>query len=187
LLIGDIVHNLKCALDYSWLEVIKVVVPSAVDRFAKFPVRKTRDELQTAMEGRNIHEASPELFTLMLDKIRPYNEGNFAIWTVHDLDIMGKHRLLIPIMPYVSIKDFKLEDEFGLHKASTLGTLQNPPYYITFPENIEIKEHGELLIEISFDQAAVDEAPSVEATLGIYSQCIVEIVEALERFLETKI
>ncbi len=185
LLIGDVVHNLKCALDYSWLEVVKVVVPSAVDKFAKFPVRETRDELQTAMEGRKIQEASPELFTLMLDNIRPYKGGDFAIWTLHDLDIMDKHRLLIPVTACVSIKDFKLEDEFGVHTASTWGAIQNPPYYITFPEHINIKEHGELLFEVSFDQAAVEDAPSVNATFGIYTQCIIEVVEALEAFVET--
>src|ERR1700687_4611364 len=34
---GDAVHNLKCALDYAWLETTSRLVPSAVSKFATFP------------------------------------------------------------------------------------------------------------------------------------------------------
>src|SRR5271156_6411477 len=38
LMLGDAIHNLKCALDYTWLETIQGLAPAAVSSFAKFPV-----------------------------------------------------------------------------------------------------------------------------------------------------
>jgi hypothetical protein len=39
LVLGDIAHNLKCALDYAWIKTIEVAAPSAISDFAKFPAR----------------------------------------------------------------------------------------------------------------------------------------------------
>jgi hypothetical protein len=96
LMAGDAVHNLRCALDYAWLESIRELIPSALSRFAKFPVYPTIEALEAALKGKKIDIASLSLFRLMLDEIKPYEEGNFAIWPVHKLDIRDKHRLLNP-------------------------------------------------------------------------------------------
>src|SRR6266853_6862605 len=45
---GDAVHNLRCALDYAWLETITELVPSAIGKFAKFPIYPSRNALEAA-------------------------------------------------------------------------------------------------------------------------------------------
>src|ERR1700693_1162143 len=52
--IGDAVHNLKCALDYAWFEIISVHVPTAVSGFAKFPIYPSGNELEGVLKGRKI-------------------------------------------------------------------------------------------------------------------------------------
>ena len=51
LLAGDAAHNLRSALDYAWIAVLKKHVPSADLTKVKFPVRDTREELEAALNG----------------------------------------------------------------------------------------------------------------------------------------
>src|SRR5205823_2828935 len=87
LMLGDAVHNLKCALDYAWMQTIERVAHQSISSHAKFPVRQTVDELKDALEGVKIHVTARDLVTLMLTKIKPCAGGNPAIWPVHHLDI----------------------------------------------------------------------------------------------------
>ena len=56
LVLGDIAHNLKCALDYAWIKTIERAAPSAISEFAKFPAYSTRESPEAALRGRKIHE-----------------------------------------------------------------------------------------------------------------------------------
>lgn len=186
LMIGDAVHNLKCALDYAWIKTVERVAPLALGKFAKFPVYATREALEAALRGRKIDVASPALFSLMLDEIHPYDGGNFAIWPIYVLDKRDKHRLLIPIIQYSSISGVEVEDEAGvLHRGDTWGTTKAPPYYIDFKYELNIKNKGKLTLNITFDNTLIEYAPRVEGTLSIYSRFILQIVETLESFLQT--
>ncbi len=141
--IGDAVHNLKCALDYAWIATIERVAPTAVSKFAKFPVYPTHEALESALRGAKIHESCEALFRLMLEEIRPYDRGNFAVWTVHVLDKRDKHRLLIPVATYGNVSGIELQDETGeIHRGDTWGTHQALPYYVTFTADLTVKDKG---------------------------------------------
>ena len=81
LVVGDAVHNLRSALDLAWNEVV------SISNFSKFPIFETEEKLVTALRGRKMHEASPELWRLIVDVIKPYERGNNSIWAIHRLDI----------------------------------------------------------------------------------------------------
>jgi len=186
LLIGDAAHNLNCALDYSWIETITKLVPSAVGKHAKFPVYPTHDALEGTLCGRIVDATSERLYRFIIDEIKPYNGGNFAIWPVHVLDKRDKHRLLIPLLTFASIEGIKLEDQSGtIHTGGTWGTAQAPPYYVDFLYDLNIKDKGNLSLDITFDDTLIDYAPRVDGTLSIYSRFIVEVVKTLEAFVET--
>ena len=55
LIIGDAVHNLKCALDFTWCGVLKVIYPSSLHDKSKFPVFEDRKRLESALtkSGKN--------------------------------------------------------------------------------------------------------------------------------------
>lgn len=189
LLIGDAVHNLKCALDYAWMQTIEIVAPASVSKFAKFPVYSTREDLENALRGAKIDESCPRLFRLILDEIRPYNrgdKGDFLIWAVYVLNKRDKHRLLIPLTPYGNISGIELEDETGaVHRGDTWGTSQPLPYYVTFTADLNVKNKGQLAFSIAIDEAMLDYTPRVQDTFSICSRHILRIVETLEAFSET--
>jgi len=81
------------------------------DRYTKFPFYETRSELVGAMNGKL--KAAPEISRLIRDEIKPYKGGNGLLYGLHDLDIVDKHRLLIPIVSIVELRGASGEDERG--------------------------------------------------------------------------
>ena len=188
LLIGDAVHNLKCALDYAWMQTIERVAPNAVGKFAKFPVYPTDEALEAALRGAKIDASCEALFRLILDKIRPHNgrDGDFAIWAIHVLDRRDKHRLLIPLAPYGNISDIELQDKGGrIHRGDTWGTDQPLPYFVTFTADLSVKNKGKLGFSIAIDETMLDYTPRVQDTFAMCSRLILAVVETLEAFVET--
>ncbi|MGZ6311456.1 MAG: hypothetical protein ACXWOH_12545 [Bdellovibrionota bacterium] len=180
--IGDAVHNLKCALDYLWLETIETRIPTAVGDFAKFPVYRSRNQLEGVLKGREIHIASPDLFKLLMSDIQPYDGGNEAIWPIHRLDIMDKHRLLLPIVHYGSVTGIESEDESGLReKGGTYGTWQKFPWYVHVRPGVRVTNKGKLTISVLFGEGTPVRHLEVVSTLSYFSELITKTVELFEK------
>src|ERR1700693_5081411 len=144
LMLGDAVHNLNCALDYTWLQTIERLLPTPVDDRAKFPVRKSIKELEGWMAKAGIDSAHPALFLHMLDKVQHCHGGDEAIWAIHNLDI--RHRLLIPVLSTGHIDGISVMDQHGetwRGYGSSAG-LQRPPYVIQYEPGLHIKDKGKL-------------------------------------------
>lgn len=188
LTLGDAIHNLKCALDYAWLQTIARVVPSAVGKFAKFPVYRHADQLKSALEGREIHLSAPRLFGLVMTDINPCEGGNPAIWSVHKLDIRDKHRLLIPVFTNLSIVGIDVEDENGerFPGGNTWATTKEPPYCIDLAPGLHFKNKGVLSYEVIFEDVESGYLMHVPGTILHYSKIILRVVETFERFLESE-
>ena len=182
LLAGDVVHNLKCVLDYAWLETISVLAPSAKSKFAKFPVYPTQAELKAALCGNKIDEAAPALLDVMLRDVKPYTEGDFAIWPIHRLDIRDKHRLLIPVIFYSSISGIEIQDERGdIHtNGFTMGTEQRPPWYIPMPKGAHVTNTGKVSLNLMFEYGPGGYDSRTMDPFPVYSTFILQVVEKLE-------
>jgi hypothetical protein len=184
LMLGDAVHNLKCALDYIWVQTIEQLAPDAGGRFSKFPVYRYMDQLKDAMEGRKIHLSAPRLFELMV-KINPCEGGNPAIWTIHNLDIRDKHILLIPVFTNLSIIGIEVENERGeTFPGNTWATTQEAPFYVDFESGIHVKNKGQLAYEVIFKDSEDGYLMHVPGTLLHYSKFILQVVEVFESFLK---
>ena len=187
LIAGDAFHNLKCALDYAWVETITRLAPIALLNFAKFPVYSTKDLLEAPLRGHGIEKSSPALFRLMLDEIKPYETGDYAIWPIHRLDIRDKHRLLIPTVLYTSISGIETQGEAGdiRRDGFTLGTHQNPPWYVPMRVGVKVNNKGKVSIAVSFDYGDKGDEAVFADSLNMYSQRILGVVKALEALVET--
>ena len=112
LILGDALHNLKAALDILVNEVVFRRL-HRYDDYTRFPFRKTRDELIAAVNGGLIHQASEAVCDFIVDVIKPYKGGNDALWALHDLNILDKHRLLLPVMHVDVIHGIRVKDDRG--------------------------------------------------------------------------
>jgi hypothetical protein len=194
-MIGDAIHNLNCALDYAWLETAKRLVPSIISERTKLPVRKSRDELEGWLKkpGKNIPailDVSPELSNFLLNDIRPYRGGNRAIWPIHVLDNIDKHRLLIPILSSVYLEGIVAVDDDGNlwpgYGFSHPMYPQKPPYVIDIDPGAKFKEYGHLTATIIVKNRQLQYGVRVPETLLDYSQLIVKVVELFEEFVESR-
>jgi hypothetical protein len=98
LILGDAIHNIRSALDYMMWDMI-TAVGGKPSRYTQLPFRQTRDELIDTMKG-GLNRI-PTIYDFILNDVRPYKSGNPALWGLHNLDIVDKHKLLIPTVSQV--------------------------------------------------------------------------------------
>ncbi len=92
--IGDAIHNLRAAFDLMACEI--VALNGGGTTKAQFPVLSTSKEFAAKHQG-HIRGASEEAIGV-IESLQPYHGGrNQAIWTLHQLDIRDKHRMIIPV------------------------------------------------------------------------------------------
>ncbi len=182
LLIGDTLHNLKCALDYAWIKVLENNAPDAITDKTQFPIHPTLQALENSFT--NAKKKLPTILTqLLLTKIKPYLGGNDALCDVKRLNIMDKHRLLLPVITYTGIAGLEMEDESGESmKGFGTSTMQQPPWYIRISDGWNVKDKGKPSIDILFDEGAPTNFHNVTAALEYYSLMILQVVETLEAF-----
>jgi hypothetical protein len=94
-IIGDIVHNLRSALDLlAWQLVLNN--GGQPGRHTAFPIAETASgfeaQLRVALRG-----ASAEAWRLT-QLLKPYKDGNLTLYRVHALDIEDKHHVLMPTL-----------------------------------------------------------------------------------------
>jgi hypothetical protein len=186
LILGDAMHNLKCALDYAWVEIVqRLNITLPVDHRNKFPVRKLAEELEGWLTKVGINQTCPNLFKLLLNEVCPYKGGNNAIWPIHKLNNSDKHRLLLPVLSSGSIEDIKVIDENGNTATgwALSESFQRPPYIAHYKPGIHVQEHGKLTATILVENSEVDYFTIIPETLRDYSTFILRVIERFERFL----
>ena len=115
-IIGDVVHNLRSALDLLACELVRLNRRN--DSKVYFPFAKTRDDLVIAIKRARIDRAGPEVVTI-IRSLKPYKGGDDTLRAIHDLNIMDKHKLLIPIWQLAKIDHLKMTSE--PHSAEVIG------------------------------------------------------------------
>ena len=111
LIIGDVLHNLRSALDLMYYQVV-LRCNGNPTKWTRFPIRDTRQELEGFLNGAlKQKQITPAIQAFILDTIKPYKAGNYALWAVDDLNIMDKHQLLVPMLELMLIEGICLKDD----------------------------------------------------------------------------
>lgn len=183
LLIGDVAHNLRCALDYAWISTLEKVQPSIIDGSTKFPVRESLESLESTLHGRKIDALVPKLYDLVTLHIRPYKGGNIAVWPLHQINNFDKHRLLIPLLNYSGIIDIEMYDDIGNRVPGfTWASTQPFPYYLHVPTGWTVKDKGKATISVMFDPITFGNEFRTTDSLRLYSGVVLQIAETLQGF-----
>lgn len=95
LIVGDVVHNLRSALDHIACRLV-VANGGQITKQTAFPIGETahryksaRLRVEVGMSGRALR---------YIDLMKPYGGGYDLFWRLHRLDIEDKHRLLMPVL-----------------------------------------------------------------------------------------
>jgi hypothetical protein len=91
-IVGDIVHNLRSALD---LRVCELVVANGgtINPRHSFPIFDSQAKFNTSVNSRlsGIHAS----YAAKIAALKPYLPDSPLIWEIHELDILDKHRQLL--------------------------------------------------------------------------------------------
>jgi hypothetical protein len=99
-MIGDVVHNLRAALDLLMCDLVRINSKSASKVY--FPFCKDREHLNDAIDKSLSKRAGVDIVR-MLHSIAPYKDGNILLRAIHDLDIFDKHDALLPIIGAMNV------------------------------------------------------------------------------------
>lgn len=182
LIIGDAIHNLRAALDLMTCEIV-TMANQIPDKYTKFPFRETRQELESAIPGGKIKFAPQTIIDLITDTIKPYKGGNNPLYALNDLDIIDKHKLLIPTISVTSLVGVSIVDSGGNRfyditlRVGQGGTL----HPISTPHNINITNNGQPTFNVFFDKGQVFEGQPVIPTLHQLSQLVSGIVQTIAK------
>jgi hypothetical protein len=79
----------------------RLVLPLREERDVQFPFAEKASGLDGAIKNRKAHYVGPD-FVAALKGLKPYREtgGNRLLYLIHELDVIDKHMLLIPVGDY---------------------------------------------------------------------------------------
>ncbi len=142
-MIGDIIHNLRTALDLLVCDLVTINGKSAKQVY--FPFCATASELSHVIRERKIHRAGSDVVAL-IESMKPYTGGNIALRAIHDLDVTDKHHALLPVLAAASVP---LRDLLGPNIPDSVANFQilvahdgqmviGTPNYLRIPLGTEI-------------------------------------------------
>lgn len=127
-IVGDIVHNLRSALD---LLVVEAAGPKCEKAY--FPFARSADDLARTIRRSNL-DLAPEYVQELILTLKPYHGGDEKLRALHDLDLMDKHNRLIPAMMTATSPPVRA-DTSGGHLVFILDQTVAPKAVPTFPSN----------------------------------------------------
>lgn len=182
LIIGDAIHNLRSALDIAISDIEFATTGHRKDR-TQFPIRETRNELISAINGGLKSKAPESTLNFIVDVVQPYKGGNGdALWALHRLDIDDKHRLLIPYIPSSPVAGVRAEDDRG-EKFDIAIVLAVPGRLASCRcigrRNVNITDKGKVSLSILFGDGYAWAGEPILVSLTNLADYIANVIEGL--------
>ena len=93
---GAYINSIRSSLDILAMVLVKRHnIPIREDR-VYFPITKSKEDFERGgSSAQQFLKGLPEIDQALIADLRPYQGGNEALWTLHHLDIVRKHRRLL--------------------------------------------------------------------------------------------
>jgi hypothetical protein len=185
LIIGDVYHNIRSALDILWFEIVS---PTGLQtKYTRFPILDTREQLiakvDSALEKGQITAIVHEFVG---DVVKPYREGNFALWSIEEANIIDKHQLLIPNVSMIGIVGVRIQNDKEIIEMPPIFTESsfrrraNHFGFDSFGTNPKVLDQGRPSLGYAFDLGHPQEGKPVLPTLNAVTK---EVTRTIESFI----
>lgn len=177
--IGDVIHNLRTSLDHMAFQIVG-------DSRSKvqFPMNKTASGLVSTPPFNMLTKAFPAMKPLLLNKLRPYEDGNYPLWALDQMDIIDKHKLLLPAYSVSSITGLDCVTEDGEIKVSNLSVFVEEGLsasLIGTDTPLTITNPGIQSVAIKFSAGSYFEGQDVFGTLNLLVRTALYAIVETER------
>jgi hypothetical protein len=171
---GDIVHNLRSALDHLAYQLVWANTGNEpTSRLIEFPIAKDFATYKSE-KTRKVNGMRPEAIEA-IDRLKPYKGGNDFLWRIHELDNIDKHRTLFTVArDYTFFADWFPGDYW--FKADT------PHFAGVFPEQVE--QDMQLEIDKAISESKVTDSNALLPSLHQLVDAIENLVLSFKPLLE---
>jgi hypothetical protein len=148
-----------------------------------------REELVAAIDG-GLKEkgltddpSAIKIRNVIVDVIKPYTAGNPTLWSLHAMNIMDKHQLLIPVFKIMRFTDIRLEDdkkEVFLADGQPYFTDNSYRFKLGREGIIRVKDKGHAATAIVFNVGTVLQNKPVIPTLNEIAESVTSAIDAFE-------
>jgi hypothetical protein len=193
--IGDAIHNLRAALDHVVWELVSPFCTTAAERRkVQFPFANSAQGLDRAIEQRLIDRTAPEIAD-KIKRLKPYPGGYELLYLVDELDILDKHKLLIPTGDYSQINARDLSGQIPdipqwggtmtFMSVKRLFAWHRPPLpaeeFVKFgvPPSGKVEKVLDAPINIAFIGGTTDEFYPAVPTLHVLVNTVEDVIEYL--------
>lgn len=113
LIIGDIIHNLRSAIDYAYWEIVSPFVDANnSQKSVQFPFCEREEFLEKTVKKRHAGKVS-DRFLQAIIALKPYKGpgGNELLTLIHELDILDKHKFPTPVGNYTKLSSKMIQKQ----------------------------------------------------------------------------
>ncbi len=193
-IVGDLINNLRNALDYLMCGLFEVN-GQPCDENVFFPITWKANEFKSKLSG--IERGAGKDVVDILQSIEAYKGGaGHALWQLHQLNSRDKHRLLIPIgSAYQALhvdvsKGFPGDDlpslMIGIRPDESMYPLKDGAilFKIKAPvDATQVDMHPKFTLEIAFGEGKIVQGEPIIPTLQNYIDLVKGVIEPFRPLL----
>lgn len=178
-MIGDVIHNLRASLDLLACELVRL--NGEDDKNVYFPFCDNEAGLDDMIKNRNIDRAAPHAVDL-LRSLKPYKGGNDALRAIHDLDIMDKHKALIPMGDCASFDGLPPEISIHIDNRQSFGPVEDgfSPFYFPAAPTLGLGQKIPATFILTFAPLGPLGLGEIIPTLHNLAELVAGIIESFE-------
>lgn len=176
---GDVVHNLRSALDHLAYQLTMVGTPSVEpSRRIEFPIAKDATTYESE-KARKVQGMRPEAIEA-IDRLQPYKGGcnGDILWRLHELDNINKHRTHLTVAhDYLLFADWMP----GEYLVGIAGT---PHFTGVEGFDVNVQEDMQLEVEKSLGESEIVQGNALLPTLHQMMDFVDDLVAKFVPLLE---
>ncbi len=178
--IGDVIHNARSSLDLVACDLhrLKGGRPAHISE-VYYPFCSSKQGLSEMIKKRRLSHIGQE-FIDIIKKTAPYKGGNEGLRAIHDLDIMDKHKALIPAIATASL-DWPVKVVDAPQRFVT-GIFKDGQRLVVYPPNVFDRPLGTRIpvdFSIVFGEVGVFQGVDIRKQL---TACLASIQVILDLF-----
>lgn len=172
LIVGDIAHNLRTALDHLACELARSV--GVADPKGYFPICESLDVYKRDSAGKT--KGIPPEAKDLIDRIGPYGGHNDFLWGLHELDRIDKHRLVLTITAKTGGWSATLDGTNRAYNFAFSSELKSGTIIGEVGGNHESDKRMDVTPDIAFGEPEVLAGEALFPTLPVTANLVEEII-----------
>jgi len=185
IIIGDIFHNLRSALDHLAVELESKTPSPRKTKHIKFPTHETRENFVSEVEKGIVYATFPETGKAIRDTVNCCKTGNRVLWTIGKINNIDKHRFLVTHYSVTKVSGVHTEDEGGNIVINQTFNVEGSGYCGAFSSSrkINIKNKGNAVFDVNFGEVGLLEGDPVIPTLIRASNEVTKTIDIIQEAL----